>query len=306
MTLKRTRHLDIYITINELTKEHPDYPISFLCELGNINRASYYKWKTRVESENDILNERIADTVGRIHYEHPDMGYRRIRDTLAHDHGINVNDKRVLRICRKKKVRSIIRHRYNCCTKPASDPAYVVGNILNREFHSDNPNEKWVTDVSEFKFGTGADEQKGKIYLSVILDLCDKRPVSYVYSDHNDNPLVFNTFDKAMEANPGVTPLFHSDRGYQYTSKEFHQKIQEAGMTQSMSRVAHCIDNGPMEGFWGIMKREMYYGKKFRTKEDLIRAIEKYMDYYTNERVQRNLGVLTPIEFHNKKLMEAA
>lgn len=306
MTLKRTRHLEIYITINELTKEHPNYPISFLCKLGNITRASYYKWKNRIESANDILNEHIADTIDKIHYEHPDMGYRRIRDTLAHDHDINVNDKRVLRICRKKKVRSIIKHRYNCCTKPASDPAYIAENILNREFHSDNLNEKWVTDVSEFKFGTGEDEQKGKIYLSVILDLCDKRPVSYVYSDHNDNPLVFDTFDKAMYANPGVTPIFHSDRGFQYTSKEFHQKILDAGMTQSMSRVAHCIDNGPMEGFWGIMKREMYYGKKYKTKEDLVRAIEKYMDYYTNERVQRNLGVLTPIEFHNKKLMKAA
>lgn len=77
-------------------------------------------------------------------------------------------------------------------------------------------------------------------------------------------------------------------------------------MTQSMSRVAHCIDNGPMEGFWGIMKREMYYGKKYKTKEELIKAIEEYMDYYTNKRVQRNLGVLTPMEYHEKQLQIAA
>ena len=80
----------------------------------------------------------------------------------------------------------------------------------------------------------------------------------------------------------------------------------DAGMTQSMSRVARCIDNGPMEGFWGLMKREMYYGKKYRTKEDLISAIEAYMDYYTNKRVQRNLGVLTPMEFHEQKLKKVA
>ena len=306
MTLKRTRRLDIYITINELTKEHPDYPISGLCKLGRITRSSYYKWKNRPDNENDILNKLIADTIDKIHDEHPDMGYRRIRDTLAHDHGINVNDKRVLRICRKKKIRSIIKHRYNCCTKPASDPAYIAENVLNREFYSDNPNEKWVTDVSEFKYGAGDDGHKGKIYLSVILDLCDKRPVAYVYSNCNDNTLVFNTFDKAIEANPGATPLFHSDRGYQYTSKEFRQKILGSGMMQSMSRIAHCIDNGPMEGFWGIMKREMYYGKKFRTREELIGAIEEYMYYYSNKRVQRNLGVLTPIEYHNKKLMKIA
>lgn len=305
MTLKSTRHLDIYIAIKELTEEHPDYPVSRLCKLGHIARASYYKWKNRQDNENDALNEQIAKEIEKIHDEHPDMGYRRIRDTLEHDYNINVNDKRILRICRKKKIQSIINHRYNCCTKPASDPAYIAENVLNREFHADALNEKWVTDVSEFKYGTGEDKAKGKIYLSVILDLCDRRPVAYVYSDHNDNPLVFRTFDKALAKNPGARPIFHSDRGYQYTSKEFRQKIINAGMTQSMSRVAHCIDNGPMEGFWGVMKREMYYTRKFRTKDDLIQAIEKYLDYYTTKRVQRNLGVLTPSEYHKMKLLDA-
>lgn len=304
--MKSTRHLDIYIAIKELTEEHPDYPLSRLCKLGHIARASYYKWKNRPDNENDALNEHIAKEIEKIHDEHPDMGYRRIRDTLEHDYNINVNDKRILRICRKKKIQSIIKHRYNCCTKPASDPAYIAENVLNREFHADALNEKWVTDVSEFKYGTGEDKAKGKIYLSVILDLCDRRPVAYVYSDHNDNPLVFRTFDKALAKNPGATPIFHSDRGYQYTSKEFRQKIINAGMTQSMSRVAHCIDNGPMEGFWGVMKREMYYTRKFRTKDDLIQAIEKYLDYYTTKRVQRNLGVLTPSEYHKMKLLDAA
>lgn len=306
MTLKSTRHLDIYIAIKELTEEHPDYPVSRLCKLGHIARASYYKWKNRQDNENDALNEHIAKEIEKIHDEHPDMGYRRIRDTLEHDYNINVNDKRILRICRKKKIQSIIKHRYNCCTKPASDPAYIAENVLNREFHADALNEKWVTDVSEFKYGTGEDKAKGKIYLSVILDLCDRRPVAYVYSDHNDNPLVFRTFDKALSENPGATPIFHSDRGYQYTSKEFRQKIINAGMKQSMSRVAHCIDNGPMEGFWGVMKREMYYTRKFRTKDDLIQAIEKYLDYYTTKRVQRNLGVLTSSEYHKMKLLDAA
>lgn len=306
MTLRRTRHLNVYISIKELTEEHPDYPIAQLCKLGHITRASYYKWKMGTESENDARNKRIADAIEKIHAEHPDMGYRRIRDVLEHDYGINVDDKRVLRICRKKKIQSIIKHRYNCCTKPASDPAYTAENILNREFHADHPNEKWVTDVSEFKYGSHSDEQKGKIYLSVILDLCDRRPVAYAYSHHNDNDLVFITFDKAVEANPGAKPLFHSDRGYQYTSKDFRQKIVKAEMTQSMSRVAHCIDNGPMEGFWGIMKREMYYTKKFKTEEELITAIESYLDYYTTKRVQRNLDVLTPMEYHERKVREVA
>ena len=121
-----------------------------------------------------------------------------------------------------------------------------------------------------------------------------------------NNPLVFDTFDKAVATNPGATPLLHSDRGYQYTSKAFRRRILAAEMTQSMSRVARCIDNGPMEGFWGLMKREMYYGKKYKTKEELMLAIEKYIDYYTNKRVQRNLEVLTPLEFHEQKLENVA
>lgn len=139
--------------------------------------------------------------------------------------------------------------------------------------------------MTEFKYGTGTDEKAGKVYLSVILDLCDRKPVTYVLSEHNDNPLVYDTFEAALAANPGAQPIFHSDRGYQYTSKVFRQKILDAGMTQSMSRVAHCTDNGPMEGFWGILKREMYYGKKYKTKEELVRAVNEYIEYYTNRRV---------------------
>ena len=306
MTLRRTKHLNLYVAIEELSTEHPEYPVSIMCEILGINRAAYYKWKNHENNKNDELNELIAEKIFEIHGEHPDMGYRRIRDTLEHDYDIKVNDKRVLRVCRSKKVQSQIKHKYNCCTKPASDPAYIAENILNREFYSDKPNEKWLTDVSEFKYGTGDDEKKGKIYLSVILDLCGKRPVVFEYSDHNDNTLVFNTFDKAVAAYPEATPLFHSDRGYQYTSKTFRQKVLDAGMQQSMSRVARCIDNGPMEGFWGVMKREMYYGKKYKTKDELIKAIEEYIDYYTNKRVQRKLCVLTPQEYYEKQLLLAA
>lgn len=88
----------------------------------------------------------------------------------------------------------------------------------------------------------------------MILDLCDHRPVAYVLSDHNNNQLVFDTFDLAVKNKPGAHPIFHSDRSFQYTSRAFHQKLVVAGMTQSMSRVAHCTDNEPMEGFWGDTK----------------------------------------------------
>ena len=160
----------------------------------------------------------------------------------------------------------------------------------------DKPNGKWLTDVTEFKWYEGIEVHK--LYLSAILDLCDRRIVAYALSERNDNPLVFKTFDRAVKLNPDARPLFHSDRGYQYTSRAFHQKLVQAGMVQSMSRVAHCIDNGPMEGFWGILKRERYYGRHFTSKQELVQMIESYIHYYNTRRVQRNLGVLTPMEKH--------
>ena len=165
------------------------------------------------------------------------------------------------------------------------------------------PNQKWLTDVTEFKYYTGI--EKHKIYLSAILDLYDRRIVSYIIGDSNNNALVFETFDKAIAENPDAKPLCHSDRGYQYTNRTFHAKLEAAGMTQSMSRVAKCIDNGPMEGFWGILKREKYYGMRYTDRKALVSMIEDYIEYYNNRRLQRNLGVLTPMEKHNQYLKAA-
>ena len=180
------------------------------------------------------------------------------------------------------------------CTRRAKDPQHIAENLLNRNFHADKPNEKWLTDVTEFKRYEGT--EKHKVYLSAILDLYDRRIVSYVISEHNDNPLVFKTFDIAVKENPGAHPLFHSDRGFQYTTRAFHLKLGNAGMKQSMSRVAHCIDNGTMEGFWGILKRESYYGRRFTSKKELVQMIQNYIRYYNTRRVQRGLGILTPME----------
>lgn len=113
--------------------------------------------------------------------------------------------------------------------------------------------------------------------------------------DRNDNPLVFKTFDKAVKANPGAHPLFHSDRGFQYSNRIFHNKLVREEMTQSMARVAHsrCMDNSLMGGFWGISKCERYYGRRFTSKKEFVQ-----IHYYNPRRVQRNLGVLTTMEKH--------
>lgn len=272
------------------------YPVNWSCRVLHVSRSAYYKWLRQEPCVREVENERIGRLIEQIHEEHPDKGYRRIRDDLERYHHTAVNDKRVLRICRAKNIRSTVKYANHGCTRSAKSPQYLAENILARNFYAEKPNEKWLTDVTEFKWFCG--EGKHKLYLSAILDLCDRRIVAYAIRDRNDNALVFDTFDLAIAANPDARPIFHSDRGFQYTSNTFHAKLTAAKMTQSMSRVGKCIDNGPMEGFWGILKRECYYGRKFTDRETLIQTIENYIRYYNTRRLQRRLGVLTPMEKH--------
>lgn len=249
-SLSVTRHLYEYRAFKELSEEK-HYPVQRLCEYLHLSRGTYYRWLRNPVSYNERLNQGIAEKVKAIHEEHPDMGYRRLRDELDRHHVIDVNDKRILRICRKEHIQSAIKWKPKSCTRNSNDPAHIAKNYLNRDFHADAPNKKWLNDVTEFKYYIGIEVHK--VYLSAILDLYDQRIGAFKIEDHNDNALVMNTFDAAVALEPDAHPLFHSDRGFQYTSRQFDARLKKHQMKQSMSRVAHCIDNGPIEGFWGIL-----------------------------------------------------
>ena len=300
--MQRVRNNYIYTAIKEVHEKH-HYPISSLCKISNVSKSGYFKWLKHQKTYNDIRNEKIANIIEKIHSDYPDKGYRRIRDDLYKYYNINVNDKRILRICRVLQIKSTIKYKNNGCTIQNQHPTYTTENILNRNFKADAPDEKWLTDVSEFHYYVNG--EKHRLYLSAILDLYDRRIVAYTIGDSNNTELVYNMFDFAVKNNPKAHPIFHSDRGYQYTNRTFHSKLLAAGMTQSMSRIARCIDNGPMEGFWGIIKRERYYGKKFNSRKELVDMIENYINYYNNSRLQRKLGVLTPFEKHEEFLKVA-
>jgi len=288
--------------VYELHNENGE-SIDAVCQILGIARSSYYKWLNKTIPKTESENIKLAELINDIHEEDPSKGYRRINDDLLRNHGICVSDKRVLRICRAIGIRSDIKYGIKGCTVNDRNPAHVAENILNREFKADAPNEKWLTDVTEFKYYING--EKHKIYLSAILDLFDRRVVAYEIGDSNNNQLVFQTFDRAVELYPDAHPIFHSDRGFQYTNSTFHQKLRDAKMTQSMSRIGKCLDNGPMEGFWGMLKRERYYGVRFESKEVLISMICNYMDYYNNHRYQRKLGIVTPLEKY-RQFFEAA
>ena len=217
------RQSHIYLAIKE-GKEEYGYPIELSCGVFGVSRAAYYRWLSGKKCNREKENEKIAELMEQIHTENPDKGYRRIKDDLVHDYNLNVNEKRVLRICRSLDIKSTIKYKNNGCTRQAANPQHIAKNWLNRQFHASMPNEKWLTDVTEFKWYEGVTVHK--IYLSAILDLYDRRIVSYIIRDRNDNPLVFDTLDSAIQANPNAHPLFHSDRGFQYTNRVFYSKLK--------------------------------------------------------------------------------
>ncbi len=218
-------------------------------------------------------------------------GYRRIADELMSEFGIRVSRKYVLHRMRTLGIRSRIRRKkylYKPCQKTE-----IYENILARRFKADYRNQVWETDVTEFHLPDGS-----KLYLSAIMDRYDHSIVSFNISRHNDQELTIEDLRNAIYLNRGSHPLLHSDRGSTYTTVAYNDVLRENGMTHSMSRVGKCIDNGPMEGFWGILKRETYYGKRFTSKTDLIDAIASYIHYYNMERIQRKLHLMTPVEYH--------
>ena len=292
MRLGKVRFEAKYLTIQYFYTEK-GYSIRWMCALLGISKAAYYKWLHRSlpqsEQENLLLAELIREYDEQ--YNHI-LGYRRMTAWINRLNGTHYSKNRVHRIMKAIGVHSVIRKQAKKYRK--STPKRTVENILKRDFNASAPNEKWVTDVTEFKWYEGS--VCHKIYLSAILDLYDRSVVSYVISRRNDNRLVFQTFEKAIENNPDAKPTFHSDRGFQYTGPVFQSKLNRQGMKQSMSRVGHCIDNGPTEGFWGIIKSEMYYLQTFTDEKSLCSAIEKYIHFYNYERFQERFENRTPME----------
>ncbi len=267
-----------------------------MCRKLEVSRAAYYKWLHRKKTALEIENEQIAQLILEYDekYKHT-LGYRRMTMYINAFNHKSYSRRRIQGIMNLLGVKAQIRKQPKRYRKSA--PETTAENLLGRNFHADKPNEKWSTDVTEFKVPGG----KKKLYLSAILDLYDRSIVSFVISGRNDNKLVFDTFQKAVDANPDVMPIFHSDRGFQYTSKVFQMKLKEQGMIQSMSRVGHCIDNGPTEGIWGIIKSELYLLYEIHDEESLINSITDYIRYYNEERLQERFNAQTP-----KQVREAA
>ena len=277
--------------------------------LPNLPRSVYYYWKERIDP--DTKNSDLMDAITTIYTDnHKRYGYRRITLQLKKD-GWTVNHKTVKRLMSKLKLYGITpRAKYKSYK---GDFNGTVDNKLLykrvdtqkhrteyiRDFSTTDVNEKWTTDVSEFHIAAG------KLYLSPILDIHNREIVSYNISRSPSFVQTTDMLNKAFSRFKDLSHLiFHSDQGWQYQMFQYHKALKERGITQSMSRKGNCLDNSPMENFFGKMKNEMFYGHEyeFKTLEQLQKAMEEYIEYYNNERIQIKLKGLTPCQARNQSL----
>ena len=286
--------METFQAIKEYADEYEEVSISHLCHILKVSRSGYYKWLQHQETTSEQENLGLMDIIKKLHSQHNGiLGYRRMTLFVNRKLETNYNKKRIRRLMHILGLRSIIRRVKGYCTKTSF--VNVEDNILNRNFTATAPNQKWCTDVTFLKYGFSC-----KAYLSAIKDLYDGSIVAYVVGQFNDNELVLETLRKAQKANPNATPLIHSDRGSQYTSKDYYRLTTQYQMTRSMSRVGKCIDNAPIESFFGHFKTECYDLKKYKTFEELVSDIDAYIYFYNHQRFQERNNGLAPLEMRTK------
>ena len=254
---------------------------------AQIPRSTYYdlvKKMNRPDPDADLKAEIQA-----IYDEHEGRyGYRRIRDELA-DRGQKVNHKKVQRIMKELGLKCVVRMKKYKSYK--GTVGKIAPNILDRKFTADAPNEKWVTDITEFKlYGE-------KLYLSPVLDLFNGEIITYKISSRPTYSLVSEMLDQAFERLPEDHQLLlHSDQGWHYQMKQYRHALETRGIVQSMSRKGNCYDNSVMENFFGIMKSELLYLKEFESVEHFKKELEKYIEYYNMKRIKAKLK-MSPVQY---------
>lgn len=267
------------------------YPVKSILEVFDMAKSSYCYQQKQIKKENKIA--KIKERIKILFFEnHKRYGYRRIHLLLKRE-GIIISEKIVRSIMKEENliVRAIRQKKYNSYLGEIS-PA--VPNEVQRDFHADKPNKKWLTDITEFKIG------EEKVYLSPIIDCFDGMPITWTVGTSPNAELVNTMLDNAIALLKGNEhPIVHSDRGCHYRWPGWIQRMNEAGLTRSMSKKGCSPDNSACEGFFGRMKNEMFYGEKWDkiSVEEFISIINQYMQWYRDKRIKLSLGGLSPMEY---------
>ena len=216
-------------------------------------------------------------------------GYRRITSTLRTS-GALINHKVIQRLMGMMNLKSFVRAKKYRSYK--GEIGQAAPNVLQRQFSAKGPNQKWVTDVTEFKV------LNEKLYLSPILDLYNGEIVSFALSKHPVFKMVKNMLEDAFsQLKASEKPLIHSDQGWQYRLDEYKNLLANKGLIQSMSRKGNCLDNAVIENFFGLLKTECFHKQKFTSVDHLACVIKEYIHYYNNERIKLKLKGLSPVQY---------
>ena len=267
-----------------------------LLKLAEMPRSTFYyhlKQSKKIDKYKKIKEEIFSI----FHENKGRYGYRRITLELR-NRGFIINHKTVYNLMKILGLKSIQRPKRKYVSYKGTI-GKIADNLLNRDFNADKPNEKWATDVTEFKVN---DE---KLYLSPIIDLFNGEIISYNLSRHPGFNQVVDMLEKAFCKIPNNTNLIlHSDQGWQYQMKQYQAMLENKGIRQSMSRKGNCLDNGCTENFFGILKSEMFYPreKEYKNLEELEKDIIEYIEYYNNRRIKSKLKGMSPVQYreHSK------
>lgn len=264
------------------------YPLAGLLKAAGMARSTFYYQHKALQ-----VGDKYADMKARIRAVYDQhkgrYGYRRITAMLKQQ-GSLINHKTVQRLMDQLQLKSLVRVKKYRVFK--GQMGRVAPNILARDFAAAQPNEKWVTDVTEFNVG-GA-----KLYLSPIMDLYNGEIVAY---ETAKRPLLNMVEKMLMSAfkrlGPSDKPILHSDQGWQYRMPQYRRCLDSRAITQSMSRKGNCHDNASMESFFGTLKSEFFYLNEFSSIEELQVGIAEYIEYYNQDRIKLKLKGLSPIDY---------
>jgi putative transposase len=263
------------------------YDLAILLRCMKMARSSFYYYANQPARDKYFD---IKALIQAVYYKHKGRyGYRRIT-LLLRQQGLLINHKTVFKLMGSLALKSIIRIKRYKSYK--GEQGKIAPNVLNRGFKAKKPNQKWATDVTEFNVSGK------KLYLSPILDLYNQEIISYELSERPDFKSVISMLGKALKKTDKTESLLlHSDQGWQYQMKQYQYLLQQNGITQSMSRKGNCLDNAVIENFFGILKSELYYLKKYASILQLKKEISEYIHYYNNDRIKLNLNGMSPIQY---------
>lgn len=283
--------------VKELREE--GYALNNLLEAIGLSRSTYYYEISKTDAVKE-RNAALSSEISAIFEENKERyGVRRVHHELL-NRGFQVNHKRVQRIMKQLSLKGKRpKEKYHSYK---GDVGKVADNIVNRDFSTEKPLEKWTTDVSQFNLPWG------KCYISPILDMNTNEVISYNLSLSPNMAQVKDMLDKAFKRFPSVHGLImHSDQGWQYQHAFYREELKKHGIIQSMSRKGNCYDNCIMETFFGRLKNEMFYGfeKDYPSFEAFSKAIADYIDYYNNRRIQDKTKWMPPSKFREASMSEA-